>query len=176
MIPLEHGHLTNMTVYESKIAERAATKLQNIWRGKKNREKSEHVARVQAFQQARRVATQTAKERVEKDFRNKELLTGRQAPHVGREGAHLPDAEKAEGLSMDRDAAVRLMMEEACDAVAKQVGDRFDEMEQERGLAPTGVNLNGPAAPPPKDVRLITSVHDGLRIDILTNPFSTHVT
>ena len=40
---------------------------------------------------------------------------------------------------------VRLMMEEACDAVAKQVGDRFDEMEQERGLAPTGVNLNGPA-------------------------------
>ena len=45
------------------------------------------------------------------------------------------------------------MMEEACDAVAKQVGDRFDEMEQERGLAPTGVNLNGPAAPPPKDVR-----------------------
>ena len=37
------------------------------------------------------------------------------------------------------------MMEEACDAVAKQVGDRFDEMEQERGLAPTGVNLNGPA-------------------------------
>ena len=42
-------------------------------------------------------------------------------------------------------AQVRLMMEEACDAVAKQVGDRFDEMEQERGLAPTGVNLNGPA-------------------------------
>ena len=42
------------------------------------------------------------------------------------------------------------MMEEACDAVAKQVGDRFDEMEQERGLAPTGVNLNGPAAPPPQ--------------------------
>ena len=31
---------------------------------------------MQAFQQARRVATQTAKERVEKDFRNKELLTG----------------------------------------------------------------------------------------------------
>ena len=44
------------------------------------------------------------------------------------------------------------MMEEACDAVAKQVGDRFDEMEQERGLAPTGVNLNGPAAPPPSGV------------------------
>ena len=74
---MEHGHLTNATVYESKIAERAATKLQNIWRGKKNREKSEHVARVQAFQQARRVATQTAKERVEKDFRNKELLKTR---------------------------------------------------------------------------------------------------
>ena len=63
------------------------------------------------------------------------------------------------------------MMEEACDAVAKQVGDRFDEMEQERGLAPTGVNLNGPAAPPPKDVR---SLHQSMTAfaSILTNPFS----
>ena len=42
------------------------------------------------------------------------------------------------------------MMEEApCDAVAKQVGDRFDEMEQgDRIRAPTGVNLK-PEAPRP---------------------------
>ena len=68
VIPLEHGHLTNATVYESKNVEPANKPA--IWRGKKI-ERSEHVARVQAFQQARRVATQTAKERVEKDFRTK---------------------------------------------------------------------------------------------------------
>ena len=106
MIPLEHGHLTNMTVYESKIAERAATKLQNIWRGKKNREKSEHVARVQAFQQARRVATQTAKERVEKDFRNKELLTGVKRHTWDAKVRIFQTRKKAEGMGMDRDAAV----------------------------------------------------------------------
>ena len=107
VIPLEHGHLTNMTVYESKIAERAATKLQNIWRGKKNREKSEHVARVQAFQQARRVATQTAKERVEKDFRNKELLTGVKRHTWDAKVRIFQTRKKAEGMGMDRDAAAR---------------------------------------------------------------------
>ena len=76
--------------------------------------------------------------------------------------------KKAAGEAMDRDAAVRLMMEEASDAVAKQVGDRFDEMEQERGLAPKGLNLDGPAAPPPKDVR---SLHSSMTAfaSILTN-------
>ena len=97
-----------MTVHESKIAERAATKLQNIWRGKKNREKSEHVARVQAFQQARRVATQTAKERVEKDFRNKELLTGVKRHTWDAKVRIFQTRKKAEGMSMDRDAAVSI--------------------------------------------------------------------
>ena len=50
-IPLEHGHLTNTRI-RTKIAT-AATKLQNIWRGKKNREKSEHVARVRRFNRLR---------------------------------------------------------------------------------------------------------------------------
>ena len=168
VIPLEHGHLCNKTMYESKISERAATKMQNIWRGKKNREKSEHVARVQAFQQARRVATQAARERVEKDFRNKELPTGVKRHTWDAKVRIFQTRKKAAGEAMDRDAAVRLMMEEASDAVAKQVGDRFDEMEQERGLAPQGLNLDGPAAPPPKDVR---SLHSSMTAfaSILTN-------
>ena len=81
--------------------------MQNIWRGKKNREKSEHVARVQAFQQARRVATQTAKERVEKDFRNKELLTGVKRHTWDAKVRIFQTRKKAEGMGMDRDAAVR---------------------------------------------------------------------
>ncbi|MAI24800.1 MAG: hypothetical protein CMN75_02095 [Spirochaeta sp.] len=65
------------------------------------------MARVQAFQQARRVATQTAKERVEKDFRNKELLTGVKRHTWDAKVRIFQTRKKAEGIGMDRDAAVR---------------------------------------------------------------------
>ncbi|KAH8092953.1 hypothetical protein JL720_5123 [Aureococcus anophagefferens] len=163
IVPLKHGHLANLTVYEHNIAFRCACLLQNAYRGAKSRGKAEHLAKVQAFQQAQIVATNDARAKVVADFQAKEAQTGL-SRHTWDAKVRIFQARKrAEGHPLDRDAAVRMMQEEACEAVAKQVGKRFAEMQKERGLTADGKHAPKPGAalaPPPKDVR---SLHNTIR-------------
>ena len=164
IVPLKHGHLANLTVYEHNIAFRCACLLQNAYRGAKSRGKAEHLAKVQAFQQAQIVATNDARAKVVADFQAKEAQTGL-SRHTWDAKVRIFQARKrAEGHPLDRDAAVRMMQEEACEAVAKQVGKRFAEMQKERGLTADGKHAPKPGAalaPPPKDVR---SLHNTMSV------------
>lgn len=76
VIPLDTGHLMNVIVYDNKIQNNCALKIQTMIRAYLQRRKAEFEAKRQAFRQARKFALIEMKEKILKEFKRREAFEG----------------------------------------------------------------------------------------------------
>ena len=134
IVPLEHGHLTNLRVYDLNIMDKAALKLQNRYRGLQSRGEAEFAAKKQAFEKAREIALREARTNIEAEFGKKEAEGG--VPKMKWDAkVRMKQAKlRGAGQNLDRKAVVNLMMEESMDAAEAEVKARFLEIAYDRGF------------------------------------------
>ena len=134
VVPLDHGHLANLTSHHKDILFRSAKKLQNVYRGRQARARAEELAKREAFYAARGIAVEGMKEKVAGEFRKRESGKGiarmKWDAAVRKKQVQL----RAGGRHFDRDGVVELLMDEAAKAGTEEIGARFHELAVARGF------------------------------------------
>ena len=134
VIPLDHGHLANLTFCQGEIQCHAALKLQNIFRGRRSRMRAEELARREAFFAAREEAIQGMKDKVRAEFQRKESAVG---PTKMKWDASIRMKQaklQASGKDFSREEVVQYLVEQAEVAGHNEVVARFQELALERGF------------------------------------------
>jgi hypothetical protein len=136
VIPLEHGHLGNLTVWRRQTAYEAAMRIQSVWRAKLGRERANQVARKNAFYHAKLMVLLETREKIERDWLRREAQKGVAKMKWDAKVRMKQVQLRSRGFNLDRDGAFRFMMEEAVQEVQEaDVEKKFAEMEIERGYA-----------------------------------------
>jgi len=134
VVPLEHGHLTNLTNYRDTTMLKAANRLQNVYRGKLARQRAEDLAKKEAFYAARDIVIEEMKEKVAAEFKKKENET-KVAKMKWDASVRMKQAKlRAQGKHLDRDGVVGLLMDEAIKAGTLEITERFRELAIQRGF------------------------------------------
>jgi len=134
VIPLEHGHLTNLTNYRDSTMLKAANRLQNVYRGKLARKRAEDLAKKEAFFAARDIAIEEMKEKIAAEFKKKENET-KVAKMKWDANVRMKQAKlRAAGKHLDRDGVIGLLMDEAIKAGSAEITERFHELAVQRGF------------------------------------------
>jgi hypothetical protein len=124
VVPLEHGHLTNLTNYRNDVMYRSAKKLQNIYRGRQARKRAEDLAKKEAFYAARDIAIEDMKKKVGGEFKKRENEGGiakmKWDASVRKKQIQL----RATGKHFDRDGVVGLLMDEAVKSGTEEITRR----------------------------------------------------
>ena len=134
VVPLEHGHLTNLTDYRNTTMMRAAKRLQNVYRGKLARKRAEDLAKKEAFYAARDIAIEEMKKKVGAEFQKRENEGGiakmKWDASVRKKQIQL----RAGGKQFDRDGVIGLLMDETIKSGQSEISARFHELAVQRGF------------------------------------------
>ena len=134
VVPLEHGHLANLTAYRNDTMYRCAKKLQNVYRGRLARKHAEDLAKREAFYSARDIACEDMKKKVGGEFKKRENEGGiakmKWDASVRKKQVQL----RVRGTHLDHDGVVGLLMYEACKAGTDEINARFHELAVARGF------------------------------------------
>ncbi|CAM9977150.1 unnamed protein product [Scytosiphon promiscuus] len=133
-IPLHHGHLANYSYWREMVRLKAATKIQNVFRGKLARQAAEKMAKKHAFLCARAMALEDTRQRISAEIWKREAASG-----VGRlkwdAKVRIKQAKlRATGGNVDRQKVVEVMVQESVQVAQDGVVERFGEIAKERGF------------------------------------------
>ena len=134
VIPLEHGHLTNLSDYRSTTMMRAAKKLQNIYRGKQARKRANDLAKRDAFYNARDIAIEEMKKKVAAEFEKRENQGGVAKMKWDANVRKRQITLRASGKHFDRDGVVGLLMDDAIRSGTDEIKARFHELAVKMGF------------------------------------------
>jgi len=149
VVPLEHGHLHNLTVWRRQYVYDCAAKIASVYRGHLGRIKADSVAKKNAFYHAKLLMLLEVREKVCEAWRRKDAQKGVAKMKWDAKIRMKQVSLRANGFNLDRDETFQHMMKEAVrDAQDNEVENKFAEMEKERGYpgfhAPGGLdNVSG---------------------------------
>lgn len=133
VVPLEHGHLSNIKYIRDIILNENAIKIQRVFRGVRERRIAEFAAKSLAFIEAKEIALREMKEKVMQEFRKRESASG-----VGKmkwdAQVRIRQAKlRTQGQAVSRADTVMIMMEEAIERAKEEILGRFKQMEEAEG-------------------------------------------
>ncbi|KAH7476880.1 EIN3-binding F-box protein 1 [Phytophthora ramorum] len=135
VVPLDHGGYRNVLHYRMEVILRSAVKLQTAWRAKKGRQVARLAAEKQAFYHARGVALEEARQRIEKEWSDRDAKPAHSVDKMKFEAKIRMKQVKlrTKGNTFSREQVLALLTEEAVQGAQKEVENRFREMEEEFG-------------------------------------------
>ncbi|KAG7395046.1 hypothetical protein PHYBOEH_004282 [Phytophthora boehmeriae] len=135
VVPLDHGGYRNLLHYRMEVILRSAVRLQTTWRARKGRQAARLAAEKQAFYHARGLALEEARQRVEKEWGDRDGKPAHSVDKMKLEAKIRMKQVKlrTKGNAFSREQVLALMTEEAVQQVQKEVENRFREMEEELG-------------------------------------------
>ncbi len=150
VVPVDTGHLMNVLVYQDRIRNQCALKIQTIIRAYLQRRKAEIEAKKQAFRQARKLALLEMKEKVLKEFKRREAFEGTAKMKWDAQvrsyykflvliilKVRMRQAKlRSNGTNLSRPDVVMVLMEEAISRATAEIESRFAALEKEQGLEP----------------------------------------
>ncbi|KAH9157475.1 hypothetical protein AeRB84_000674 [Aphanomyces euteiches] len=138
VVPLDHGCYKNLIVYRKEVAEKAAIRLQTMWRAKKGRQDATMAARKQAFYHAKGTALKEARLKVEQEWHALEAISQTTLDKMKFDAKIRMRQVKlrTKGLAFTRDEVLKVMIEEAVQDAFEEIDHRFREMEESAGYCP----------------------------------------
>ncbi|KAF1780108.1 CLU domain [Phytophthora cactorum] len=148
VVPLDHGGYRNLLHYRMEVIVRSAVKLQATWRAKKGRQVARLAAEKQAFYHARGLALDEARQRIEKEWSDRDAKPAHSVDKMKLEAKIRMKQVKlrTKGNTFSREQVLALMTEEAVQIAQKEVENRFREMEEELGYLKHTESLQLPHA------------------------------
>ncbi|CAM9096355.1 unnamed protein product, partial [Hapterophycus canaliculatus] len=175
-IPLHHGHLANYSHWRERIRLKAATEIQNVFRGKLARQAAEKKARKHAFLCARATALEDTRQRISAEIWKREAASG-----VGRlkwdAKVRIKQAKlRATGGNVDRQEVVEAIVQESVQVAQDGVIERFGEIARERGFQDdTLEHTLKQASEPGGDDDFLTSATASRQVSLRTKAACDHL-